>query len=319
MTTIPFFKYHGLGNDFLLVDAIDRPALASLAWNDIAVPACHRRTGIGADGVLILTAPPDPALADVRMTIINSDGSHGHMCGNGIRCIARYMADHRGWRPSTLRVQTPAGVLPVALDLSSGLFTVNMGSPRLDSAAIPVNSTLPQILDIPLDQLPGADAAWNSIAAALAPLAASPVRLSCVSMGNPHAVFFLNDISSVALETLGPAIEHHPFFPQRTNVHLVRVLSPSLAEMRTWERGAGITLACGTGACAVLVAAVLTGRLHDAATLRLPGGELSMSWQRGPAADRPVGVYKSGPAAEVFSGTFSAGLASPSTPSDASA
>ncbi len=312
MNPIDFFKYHGLGNDFILVDATDRPDLTAPGWPALAKVWCDRRFGIGADGVLLLCAPSPGTLADVRMRIFNSDGTEAQMCGNGIRCVARYMLDHRAWPGRSLRVHTGRGVLDITWTSqpAGGRFTVNMGPPALGPDDIPVRAAPARVLDLPLDVLapdPGSPgrAAIIEIARELAPLVTdgSP-RFSCISMGNPHAVLFVRDPAAVPLERLGPAIESHPAFPERTNVHFVKLAARDHAIIRTWERGAGATLACGTGACAVLVAGALTGQLDDSATVTVPGGDLDISWLREPAGSQAAGVYMSGPAAEAFRGSI---------------
>lgn len=312
---IPFIKYHGLGNDFIIIDATARPDLASLPWSSLAPLWCDRHRGIGADGILLLTEDDQsPAPADLRMQIINSDGSLAQMCGNGIRCVAKYMIEHRSWPRGTLRILTGNGILDISAECSAlagsrivERVTVNMGMPRLAPREIPVRSPLDRILNVPLSQL--AEDQDRSLVAAisaeLAPFTApSSPTICAVSMGNPHAVLFVHDVARIPLESLGPRIEHRSAFPQRINVHFVEVTSRTTAIMRTWERGAGPTSACGTGACAVLAAGALTDRLDDQATLSVPGGDLLISWQRESTSRRTAGVYKTGPATEVYRGTI---------------
>lgn len=339
MRTVEFFKYHGLGNDFVIVDAIENPALESLPWGAIAVHWCDRRTGIGADGVLLLCPPESDegagsGAADLRMRIINSDGSEAQMCGNGIRCIAKYMVEHRGWSGSSLAIQTGRGTLRVTwetrprhADQAAGAdrvagVTVNMGDPILDPARIPVWAPGERAIDVAVEDLaagatgPHTREQLRGVAGDLVAYTRGETdqpRFSCVSMGNPHTVIFVADVASVPLEPLGRRIEHLAIFPEMTNVHFVQVLSKSSAIMRTWERGAGATQACGTGACAVLVAAALSGRLEDRAELQLPGGILRIAWKRNAdqapvtAEDHHTGVYMTGPAAEVFCGWAAVG------------
>jgi len=273
----PFRKYQGLGNDFILIDGRrgDLPDHAG----EPARQLCDRRFGIGADG-LILALPPREG-GDVRMQILNADGSEAEMCGNGIRCFARFLADLDGASVGSVwRVETPAGVIVPQL-LADGLVTVDMGQPFLQPATIPTTLEGP-------DQLPEADLE----------VAGEWLRVAAVGMGNPHAVVAVTDVEAVPLELFGPALEQHPAFPARTNVHFVQVLAPDRLRLRVWERGAGPTLACGTGACATLVATHLRGQCDREATLELPGGALQIRWD---ADDR---LQMTGPAELVFCGTL---------------
>ena len=275
----PFRKYQGLGNDFILIDG-RRGDLPDQAGEPARL-LCDRRFGIGADG-LILALPPRQG-GDVRMQIINADGSEAEMCGNGIRCFARFLADLDGAPVgSSWRVETPAGVIVPRL-LDEGLVTVDMGAPFLEPSTIPTTLTAAA-------QLPEADLE----------VAGEWLRVAAVGMGNPHAVVSVADVDAVPLERLGPALEQHPAFPARTNVHFVQVLAPDRLRLRVWERGAGPTLACGTGACATLVASHLRGQCERAATLELPGGELQIRW------DDDGRLQMTGPAQLVFCGTLPA-------------
>ena len=240
---------------------------------------CDRRFGIGADG-LILALPPQGS-GDVRMQILNADGSEAEMCGNGIRCFARFLADLDGsdvgmqWR-----VETPAGlIIPKLLD--GDQVTVDMGEPILEPAAVP--STIP---------------AGEPLADAELVVAGERVQVAAVGMGNPHAVVEVSDIESIDFDRLGPALEQHPAFPARTNVHFVAVDAPDRLRVKVWERGAGPTLACGTGACATLVATHLRGSCGRSATVELPGGPLEISW------DATNHLQMAGPAVLVFSGSI---------------
>lgn len=295
MPAIDFFKYHGLGNDFILIDAIDRDDPRSLPWAELAPRWCDRNRGIGADGVLVLSRPARDrggSAADVQMRIINSDGSDAQMCGNGIRCIAKYMVERRRWAEPALRVLTPRGVLAVTCEVSSVSgasrmvsATVDMGEPILEAAAIPVRaSTTGPFIEQPVKLGP--------------PFGDGPTTITAVSMGNPHAIVFVDDVASVRLNELGPALEHHALFPKKVNAQFVQVLSRGSARVRTWERGAGPTLACGTGACAVLVAGVLTHRLDREAAIHLPGGDLRIRWDQ-----TTNHVFMTGPAEESFTGS----------------
>jgi diaminopimelate epimerase len=276
-----FTKMHGIGNDYVYVDCVrnrppaDPPALAR-AVSD-------RHFGVGSDG-LILICPSERA--DARMRMFNADGSESEMCGNGLRCVAKFVHDHGIATKPRLAIETGRGVLTVDLEVSGGKVSrvrVNMGEPILESAKIPTT-------------LPGNPPVNASLTRGDDPF---PWEVTCVSMGNPHAVIYTPNVAAVPLEQVGPALENAPEFPRRTNVHFVQVHSPSEVTMRTWERGSGITLACGTGACAVCVAGVLTGRSGRTVVAHLPGGDLELEWS---AADNCV--YMTGPATEVFSGEW---------------
>jgi diaminopimelate epimerase len=282
-----FAKYHGLGNDFMLVDARAMPALAEMP--DLAVALCDRHTGIGADG-LILALPANKA--HLTMHIFNSDGSVARMCGNGIRCFTRFVYDMGWWDgEGELEIQTASGLRTTEIiDASPDQFMVrvNMQPPLLDPADVPTTLTSATgygpALDRPLD-------------------VGELVEVSCLSMGNPHAVVFVDDLDHVEPRRLGPAIETHPVFPNKTNVHFVQVLDEATLRMRTWERGAGLTLACGTGACAATVAAALTGRAGRKTTVHVPGGQLYIDWREDSHA-----VYMTGPVARVFDGIVTSEL-----------
>ena len=279
-----FTKMHGIGNDYVYVDCVRAKPPADPA--ELARQVSDRHFGIGSDG-LILICPSEKA--DARMRMFNADGSESEMCGNGIRCVAKYVHDHGIATKPRLTIETGRGVLTLDLEIKGGKaerVRVNMGEPILEAAKIP---TL----------LPG-DPPKN------APLAYGPMTaldVTCVSMGNPHAVAYVEEAwlraepDNVAL--VGPKIEHHEAFPRRVNVHFVAVHSPAEVTMRTWERGSGITWACGTGACAVCVAGVLTGRSGRAILAHLPGGDLRLEW-----AEADNCVYMTGPAAEVFTGEW---------------
>jgi diaminopimelate epimerase len=274
-----FTKMHGLGNDYVCVNCfeerIDNPA-------ELARRISDRHFGIGSDG-LILICPSDAA--DVRMRIFNADGSEAEMCGNGIRCVAKYAIDHGLSTAKPLNVQTGNGVLSIDYQLDTAgrlaTATVNMGQPILRPEEIPVNLKGEKVVDYPVEVL------------------GQNLTMTCVSMGNPHAVFFCDNVQAIELERLGTAIENHGLFPNRTNVHFVEVQGPNELAMRTWERGSGITLACGTGACAACVAAVLTGRSDRSSRVQLPGGILEITW-----FEEDNCVYMRGPAVEVFQGTW---------------
>lgn len=284
-----FTKMHGLGNDYVYVDGSTERVNDPV---ELARVISDRNTGVGSDG-LILIHPSTSA--DVRMEMYNADGSRSEMCGNGIRCVAKYAVDHGLVVGPSLCIETDAGVRAVECQLTGGRVAavrVNMGPPSLSAAAVGVAGGLAG------DRSPG-DAS-RPAGVTNAPLVIDGVTytVTCVSMGNPHAVIFVDDLESIALETVGPRIEHAPEFPQRINAHFVRVDSPTHVTMRTWERGSGVTRACGTGACAVCVAGVVTERLQRKITATLPGGDLELEW----SADGDV--YMTGPAVEVFTGMW---------------
>jgi diaminopimelate epimerase len=275
---LPFTKMHGIGNDYVYVDAFATRVADPAAVARLVSP---RRTGIGSDG-LILICPS--TVADCRMEMYNADGSRGEMCGNGIRCVAKYAYDHGIARKQRLTIETDAGVKSLDLHVEDGRVTratVDMGAPILDGASIPVRAE-GRVVDAPLE----VDGDAHSV--------------TCVSMGNPHCVLFVPSTADAPVATLGPRIETDPFFPRKVNVEFVEVLGAAPASrlrMRVWERGSGETAACGTGACAAAVAAALTGRARRAVEIELLGGNLQIEWRE--ADDH---VYMTGAATEVFSG-----------------
>jgi diaminopimelate epimerase len=274
-----FTKMHGLGNDYVYVSLFDQPAPRDPAA--LARAVSDRHYGIGADG-LILIGPSERA--DARMRMFNADGSEGEMCGNGVRCVAKYIHDHGIARKPRVTIETGRGVLTLDLEVvgsQARRVRVDMGAPILRAAEIP--TTLPG--DPPLDVPVKVDG--------------TELRLTAVSMGNPHAVAYVPDVAAFPVEALGPLVENLPEFPRRVNAHFVQVLGPNEVRMRTWERGSGITLACGTGACAVCVAGVLTGRTGRRLLAHLPGGDLELEW---PSDDSSV--FMTGPATEVFWGEW---------------
>lgn len=274
---IEFTKYHGLGNDFILID--NRADTQPIITSEQAVQLCDRHFGIGADGVIF--ALPGENDTDYTMRIFNSDGSEPEMCGNGIRCFAQFIADLEGAKAkSEYRIHTLAGVMIPKLEGESKV-KVDMGMPQLLAAKIP--TTLAQ-------------AEQKAIAVPLQ-VAGQSWEVTCVSMGNPHCITFVEDVAAIPLEAIGPQFEHHPAFPQRTNTEFIQVVRPDYVKMRVWERGAGVTLACGTGACAAVVAGVLTGKSDRKATVELPGGCLEIEW-----AQQDQRVYMTGPAERVFRG-----------------
>lgn len=277
---IEFTKYHGLGNDFILID--NRHSSEPVITAEQAVEMCDRHFGIGADGVIF--ALPAQNGTDYTMRIFNSDGSEPEMCGNGIRCLAKFIADLEGSDAKTeYRIHTGAGVIITELR-SDGQVKVDMGVPRLLAAEILTTLAAPdaKVIDVPIEV---ADKSWS---------------VTCVSMGNPHCITFVEDVSAIALETVGPQFEHHQAFPQRTNTEFIQVIRQDYVKMRVWERGAGVTLACGTGACAAVVAGVLTGKCDRTTAVELPGGVLEIEWSE--VSGR---IYMTGPAQRVFTGLIS--------------
>jgi diaminopimelate epimerase len=286
-----FTKMHGCGNDYVYADCRAQPAPADPAA--VARAVSDRHYGIGADG-LILILPS--GTADVRMRMFNADGSEGEMCGNGIRCVAKFVYDRGMPRKSPIHVETARGVLRLDLETTGGRVDrvrVDMGEPILESARVPTTIPSDRVIDYPLPpDLGGTDHAW------FRDCGLDP-RMTCVSMGNPHVVLFCWDVAKVPLAAIAPFIERAGWFPKRINVHFVQLLHPGEVIMRTWERGSGATLACGTGACAVTVAGALTDRTGRCVLAHLPGGDLNLDW-----SESDNHVYMTGPAVEVFSGEW---------------
>jgi diaminopimelate epimerase len=284
--SLPFAKMHGAGNDFVVIDAVKKPVKIGAA---LARRLCDRRFGAGCDQLLILEKSKK---ADFRMRIMNPDGSEVEMCGNGIRCAALYARERGLVKKDDMAVETLAGLIRPRL-LKKGLVRVDMGEPVLEAEKVPTTAK-GRVLEAPLSfSLPS----WGRAGERGGDV---DVKVTAVSMGNPHAVIFVDDADAVPLESWGPALERHPFFPKRANVEFVEIQAPDRAKVRVWERGAGVTLACGTGACASAVAGVLTGRLRRKASLALPGGTLDIEW----APDNHV--FMTGPAAFVYDGVFQA-------------
>ncbi len=313
-----FTKMHGIGNDYVLVDAFTTPRLASSArLATLARRISDRHTGVGADGLILVCQPTSQgrrAGAHARMRMFNADGSEAEMCGNGVRLVAKFAFDQLRIRSNPMRIETGAGVLPIAYTTSAGKLTtatVDMGEPQLDPQRVPadLSHAAPSLArasrrdviartEHPFISLIRTDIGWLST--------------TFVGMGNPHAVIFVDrppiassiaklplNLDELDLARLGPALERHDAFPNRANIHFARSLSPSRVQMRTWERGSGITLACGTGACAVVVAGVLTGALKRTARADLPGGTLRIRWD--PDTNH---IAMTGPATEVYRGSW---------------
>ena len=274
-----FTKMHGIGNDYVYINCFEEEVKNPEA---LAKFVSNRNFGVGSDG-LILIRPSD--VADFRMEIYNSDGSQAEMCGNGIRCVAKYVYDYGLTDKTYISVETLAGIKYLDLTVEDGkvsLVKVDMGQPILEPEKIPVASKGSRVVDEPL-LVDGKE-----------------YRMTCVSMGNPHAVIFVDeDVKNLPLEKIGPSFENHTCFPKRVNTEFVRVIDRHTAEMRVWERGSGETLACGTGACAVAVACVLNGLTEDAITVHLLGGDLYIEWDR-----EKNTVYMTGPAEAVFDGEW---------------
>ena len=275
-----FTKMHGIGNDYVYVNCFDVPFPKDPA--ELARRMANRHFGIGGDG-LILICPSDSG-ADARMRMYNADGSEAEMCGNGLRCVAKYVYDYGIKRADALKIQTGRGNLSVDLETKNGKterVRVNMGQPILEASKIPTRLTGNPPLDVPLQ------------------VAGQTLQVTCVSMGNPHCVTYVERATDELVLGLGPKIEQAAQFPARVNVEFIEILSPTEVRQRTWERGSGETLACGTGASAVCVAGVLTGRTQRRIVNHLLGGDLELEWRESDGC-----VYMTGPATEVFSGEW---------------
>ncbi|UOF89192.1 diaminopimelate epimerase [Fodinisporobacter ferrooxydans] len=273
-----FTKMHGLGNDFIIVAGMKQ---VHENVNQLAVRMCDRNFGIGADGLVYILPS---AAADFQMRIFNSDGSEPEQCGNAIRCVGKYVYDHRLTDQTTIRVETKAGIQTLELTVTDKRVQsvrVDMGVPILQGLQIPTAIDQDVVLQVPIS----ADGFQSTFTA--------------VSMGNPHCVIMMDRLADLPFDQVGPALEVHPYFPKKTNVEFVEVHAPKEVTMRVWERGAGETLACGTGACAVCVAGVLAGRTERRVLVHLKGGDLEIEWSQ---TDNHV--YMTGPAVEVFQGQW---------------
>lgn len=271
-----FTKMQGLGNDYVYVNCMEQMVEDAA---ETARRVSDRHFGIGSDG-LILICPSDKA--DFEMRMYNADGSRGEMCGNGIRCVGKYVYDYGLTDKTSLSVETLGGIKHLFLEVEDGkvsLVKVDMGPAILEPEKIPVTAEGSRVVDEPL-QVDG-----------------KTFRMTCVSMGNPHAVIYVDDVQGMDLEKTGPFFENHERFPNRINTEFAHVLDRNTVEMRVWERGSGETLACGTGACAVAVASILNGYTEDQVTVRLLGGDLKIEWDR-----ETNKVYMTGPAEVVFDG-----------------
>ena len=281
-----FTKMEGLGNDYVYVNCfkenIENPSELSIKVSD-------RHFGIGSDG-LILIKPSDKA--DFTMEMYNADGSQSEMCGNGIRCVGKYVYDYGLTDKTDVAIETLAGIKYLNLKVEKksaddrgrvSMVTVNMGAPIFEPEKVPVkiSEKLDKVVDYPVN------------------VDGKTYNVTCVSMGNPHSVAYVDDVDTFPLEEIGPKFENHEMFPNRVNAEFVQIVSPTYAKMRVWERGSGETLACGTGTCATVVASILNGKTEDEVTVKLLGGELIIRWDREENL-----VYMTGPAKVVFDGTI---------------
>lgn len=271
-----FTKMHGIGNDYVYVncfkETVEHPS-------EMAIKVSDRHFGIGSDG-LILIKPSE--MADGKMEMYNADGSQGAMCGNGIRCVAKYMYDYGITDKTSISVETKSGIKYLDLTIKDGkvdTVKVNMGTPILKAVDIPVRSEKEKVIDESV-MVDGKE--W---------------KITCVSMGNPHAITYIDDVKNLEIEKIGPKFENHEIFPDRVNTEFVRVIDRNTVEMRVWERGSGETLACGTGACAVAVSSILNGLTEEEVTVKLLGGDLKIFWDR-----TENKVYMTGSATTVFDG-----------------
>ena len=274
-----FVKMHGLGNDFVFIE--DKTG-QDKDYTVLARAMCKRVTGIGADGLIVIV---DSRVADVRMRIINSDGSEAEMCGNGIRCFAKYVYDSGIIEKKQFTVETPAGIMEpeitVGADNKAELITINMGRPSFNRSEIPMEGTDGRVLNEDL----GVDGEnW---------------KITSLLMGVPHTVTYVDDVDSVDIEKIGPLFEKHEAFPKHTNINFAQQMDDRTVKVRTWERGAGATLACGTGSCSVAVASFLNGRTGREVDIQLPLGTLHIEYR-----EEDGNVYMTGPAAVSFTGTW---------------
>jgi len=303
---LAFVKMHGIGNDYIYLDAVGDPAIEAInGLPQLARSMSDRHAGIGADGLILVcqpTADGRSAGAHVRMRMFNADGSESAMCGNGIRCVAKFAHDRLNHTGRSITVETATGLVEIALTQNAlgrvETASVDMGEPILEAGRIPVAPVRGLnndgcAIDVPADQL-----AVFAAGIGFSPDSVEP-SMTCVSMGNPHVVLWCKDPWAVPLQTVGPLIENDSMFPRRVNAHFAATSSKGRVVMRTWERGSGITQACGTGACAVVVAGVLTGRLARSVRVALPGGELDVDWDE--ATNR---VRMTGPAHDICTGTW---------------
>ena len=274
-----FVKMHGLGNDFVFIE--DKSG-QDKDYTALARAMCNRHTGIGADGLIVIV---DSRVADVRMRIINSDGSEAEMCGNGIRCFAKYVYDSGIIEKKRFTVETPAGIMEpeitVGADNKAELITINMGRPSFNRSEIPMEGADGRVLN---EDLCVDGENW---------------KITSLLMGVPHTVTYVDDVDSVDIEKIGPLFEKHEAFPKHTNINFAQQMDDRTVKVRTWERGAGATLACGTGSCSVAVASFLNGRTGREVDIQLPLGTLHIEYR-----EEDGNVYMTGPAAVSFTGTW---------------
>lgn len=274
-----FVKMHGLGNDFVFIE--DKTG-QDKDYTALARAMCNRHTGIGADGLIVIV---DSRVADVRMRIINSDGSEAEMCGNGIRCFAKYVYDNGIIEKKRFTVETPAGIMEpeitVGADNKAELITINMGRPSFNRSEIPMEGADGRVLN---EDLCVDGANW---------------KITSLLMGVPHTVTYVDDVDTVDIEKIGPLFEKHEAFPKHTNINFAQQMDDRTVKVRTWERGAGATLACGTGSCSVAVASFLNGRTGREVDIQLPLGTLHIEYR-----EEDGNVYMTGPAAVSFTGTW---------------
>ena len=284
-TLITFSKMHGLGNDYIIVDESEKILIPEEKKPEIVEEICRRGFSVGADGVIFVT-PASTEDADIRFRIFNSDGTEAEMCGNGIRCFAKYVYENEIFRGDEILVETLGGIKEIDLDVEGvevRASSVDMGVPTFKTSDIPMISDKEEFLDSELI------------------VDGKPIKMTVVNVGNPHAVIFTENIENIDLNEIGPLIENHPAFPQKTNVHFVNIINRNEIEMITWERGAGFTLACGTGATSSVIAGFKLGKLDEEVEVHLPGGELLIIvYEMG----EEIRIFMEGEAVLVFDGVM---------------
>ncbi len=282
---ITFSKMHGLGNDYIVIDESENVIITEEKKPEIVEEICRRGFSVGADGV-IFVSPSNTENADIRFRIFNSDGSEAEMCGNGIRCFAKYVYENEIIHSDEMLIETLGGIKEVDLDVEGGeviASTVDMGVPTFNTQDIPMISDKEEFLDSEIT------------------VAGKPIKMTAVNVGNPHAVIFSDNLDNIDLNVIGPLIENHQAFPQKTNVHFVNIINRNEIEMLTWERGAGFTLACGTGATACVIAGYKLGKLDEEVEVHLPGGELLIVvYEMG----EEIRLFMEGEAVLVFDGVM---------------
>ncbi len=284
-TLITFSKMHGLGNDYIIIDESEKILIPEEKKPEIVEEICRRGFSVGADGVIFVT-PPSSEEADIRFRIFNSDGSEAEMCGNGIRCFAKYVYENEICEGDEILVETLGGIKEIDLDVEGRevrASSVDMGVPTFKTSEIPMITDEDEFLDLELM------------------VEGKPIRMTAVNVGNPHAVIFTENIENIDLNAVGPSIENHPAFPQKTNVHFVNIINRNEIEMITWERGAGFTFACGTGATSSVIAGFKLGKLDEEVEVHLPGGELLIIVYQ---VDEEVRTFMEGEAVLVFDGVM---------------